>query len=482
MVPLVNGCQPSNSRQEVDTSGGDASSGLTADGDISATSTGPALVEGCTSHLDCTENVDRPACDPVSQSCVACTTDNIDACASEASICLMGECGPCNAAPDPDDACADAAVARGNEAVLCDTASGRCIECSVEHPEICGSAEVCDTEAGRCVPCASNENSVCSGATPICNMQSQTCQPCQFHRECVSLIGSGCNLMTGACLPGPDDASNVVFHVKDEFVEGADGSEDFPFSQIKKALDVAGPEVTIFLHEDGDGPIGDDFSQVVTIDGVRVVALIAGEGEKPTWTESLIPDSVPLSVGDGAAVFLEGLHLSGIRVVGPGSVLHIDDTYVVDHANGEVVASYGATVYVRNSIIGDHLGGTALSVVGSNVWLTYATVVSPSMALLCDGAELGSIRNSLLLSSSGELDCPELQLLHSVVEPAGEAEQDWFRDWNAGDFRLGDGILPDALGITVWQTDATLPDPPFDIEGDPRPTEEGVDYVGADVP
>ena len=293
--------------------------------------------------------------------------------------------------------------------------------------------------------------------------------------------GSGCNLVTGACLPGLNDASNTVFHVKQESIEGADGSAEFPFDLVSDALDAGGSEITIFLHENEyEEP---DFTKAVMIDKGRTVALIAGDGEAPTWTWPFPLSAViaPLTINAGATVFVQGLHLSGTRVGGPESALYLDDTYVVGHENEELIASDGAYLYIRNSIIGDPLGGTGVLVVDSSVWITYTTIVSPSVALLCDDVDTGSIRNSLLLSSSEELSCPNLQILHSVVSSAEKDNRNWFRDWDASDFRLGNAALPDALKATVWQKDATLPDPMVDIEGDPRPIEKGEDYVGADV-
>jgi len=95
-----------------------------------------------------------------------------------------------------------------------------------------------------------------------------------------------------------------------------------------------------------------------------------------------------------------------------------------------------------------------------------------------------NVRNSLLLASTDdpEIDCMTDSLDNSVTEAdVGELNTNWFvvGGYATGNFHLS-GLAPAAIMTAAqWQQG----DPPTDIDGELRPTEDGTaDVAGADVP
>jgi len=440
----------------------------------------------CQSPSDCPEP-NRPVCALETGTCVECTPAALTAC-SPGAVCLLDTCSSCSDAPEPDAACESAAISTNEPTPICDPTSGQCVQCTEAIPSSCGPDGVCDPTSGRCVQCTQTDATPCRGATPICALDTQTCQPCRVHAECMERIGAGCNLATGRCLPGPDAAPNAVVHVRQTALPSGvlpDGSPERPFYYMFAALQAAPSDATIILHEGDDGAI--DLSDSALIQGTRAIAILAAAGERPTWNSALAP---PLLVDPGARAFVRGLRIVGgtvgARVHGDPdaphtTALYIDDTEILDYQQHGIEASAGGAVFLRNAIIGSHAGDASVRLSDSSAWLTYTTLVSPVTPLSCTNARVGSIRNSIVLSPSAQLDCPPLDVLTTVTGQTSLSEQGWFRDWEHSDFHLGEYAPPILQQTPAWWADATLPDPSLDIDGDPRPSPRGVDYVGADV-
>ena len=89
---------------------------------------------------------------------------------------MSGDCVACNDMPNPDEACLGA-----------DPALPVCVDTS-------------------CVACAEGKTDACTGTTPICNTENNTCEGCTSHDQCAD---TACNFDAGNCI----DASAVKVDV-----------------------------------------------------------------------------------------------------------------------------------------------------------------------------------------------------------------------------------------------------------------------------
>src|SRR5690606_13952999 len=137
----------------------------------------------------------------------------------------------------------------------------------------------------------------------------------------------------------------------------------------------------------------------------------------------------------------------------------------------------------------------ALAIDGATANITYTTIIgglgSTAEGLSCTaGATVTVVDSIVLLQSDNEpVTCEAATFDHSVseVELPGATNVNagnfndaspWFTNVATGDFHLS-GMHPTAIDTAArWTAD----DPPTDIDGDPRPTDEGPDYAGADIP
>ena len=374
--------------------------------------------------------------------------------------------GPCAV----DEDCSDAT------APLCNPA-GECVSCD-EMPEpnaACAgldpAAPICD--AGACVQCTTEDASACGGTTPVCDDATNACVGCSEHEQCGD---AACNLFTGACLPG-----DAVVHV----------GPGQMFATIGEAVGSfgVGTEGTIVVHQA-------DYNEAVTVDGGRVVAVVANEGDLPLW--GLLAGGAPQLVVDDGTVLIDGLRLSnngssmhpGVRL--DAGAAWLDRSLIVGNAGGGILAQAGAELVLRNCFVGGGVDSTVLNSQGAVVDVFYSTLganLGASTAITCNAASTVTVRNSLIVSRDAgpEVVCTGLTASNTAAEAMldgmgnvalGDMSTTWFQDYNGGDFHLT--MPPITVATTARWEDG---DPPIDIDGDARPQLDGApDVAGADVP
>jgi hypothetical protein len=361
-----------------------------------------------------------------------------------------GECGTCDAAKDPDGACA------GVDPGLPLCVGGACVQCTAAAPE------------------------ACTGKTPVCDGTTNTCVPCDAHDQCGE---AACNLFTGACLPDDDAA---VVHV-------GGATPDFDDLTAAVASFAAGDEGTILVHE----PMA-SYDESVTVDGGRVLAFLAAAdaAAPPGWI--LSGGGAPqLAVTMGSTVLIDGLRMSGnandVVLSLDGGRVWLDRTRIVQNSGGGIVAQNAAELVLRNCFVGGNGAGLAgsfgIDVVDSDVRVLYTTVARNDEATIDSIRCMGStvdVRNSIVVGrDANSIECPGIVISNSALDETvgtnpnvGAADPTWFVDATS-DFHLTAAGAMVFADVALWNTG----DPPTDIDGDPRPAVDVTsDHAGADVP
>lgn len=411
----------------------------------------------CMGAADSTSAAGTSSASSASESDTTTSTPCVDAsdCDDPTSpICEDMRCSPCTAAILPDDACA------------------------LRSPD----APVCRDD-GACVACTPAKAAACVDATPVCNADTNTCEPCSFHADCP---GSACEILTGECF-----AKTCVRHV--------DGDGDADSLTLQEAVAGLDDDCVVVVH-DADGGYPENVS-IDTPDEFSV-ALVAAEGESPSITGFGGSAGPLLALSDGPTIYVEGLRFAG-NVVGEVGVaadsvkLYLDRVQVVANQGGGVTIANGSLVRMRNCFIGGNGIGESTTpgarVTASTLHLTYTTIAGNDAAmedsLVCNVASVVTARNSILLGHDYySIDCAPLSATYSMFDEviAGDGndvvtviDDGWFVDASAGDLHLtAEGILR-FLNIARWEAG----DPRVDIDGNPRPSEPGTtDLPGADRP
>lgn len=368
-------------------------------------------------------------------------------------------------------------------APICDAALGECVPCD---PAAGGDAACAEADTGTpacldgvCVECTAGVLDACQGVTPVCDEETNECAPCTEHDECGD---AACNLFTGACLPA------------DAVVRVGVGQD---FSSIGAAIDsfAAGEEGTIIIEQG-------DYNEAETVDGGRVLAFLANDGEIPAWDTPGASMAPQLTVVDGTVV-LEGLELSGNgSSTSPGLLVDggrawLDRARVADNNGGGIVAQNSAELVLRNCFVGDGTNGAnGADIDGASATIVYSTLgagfdnFGDVYAISCNDPVAVSVRNSILVSldnATGEMSCPDAVVSNTASETLlpgknnvalGDVGLNWFDDIDTGDFHLNSPPI-DVATAAVWEAG----DPGVDIDGDLRDAVDGVTGVaGADVP
>lgn len=395
-----------------------------------------------------TGNDDTTAEPPDSGGGLECARD-ADCLDPDAPACIVGNCVGCYAATDPDSLC----TGRSPDLPACG-ADGACVQCSAENVTACGAA------------------------TPVCDAADGTCSACTRHEECP---GTACDIDTGACFPA--DCLLVV---------DADGGGHYADLDSAVQSVAANSSCVLQIHTPADDI---EYGTPITIAAGRRIALL-GQDELVAGLGVPYNQDRPavLSVESGAAVYVSRLRLTGGEIVVGAASLWLDR---VDARN-----PWGATVHtvdpqadvtLVNSWIrgGDYELG-AVRIDAGHVDGVFTTVLGDGVAVGCAPQATSTIRSSLLISWSSvdAIDCSGIDLSYSALEEqyAGAGNQSlgaaqplvWFEiDYDAGGIvRLTDAS-PQLLGVTArWATG----DPPWDIDGEPRPTMDGtMTFAGADT-
>ncbi len=376
------------------------------------------------------------------------TTGTPEGC-TDASTCPGGEvcedamCMPCQDASDPDAACADA---------------------DAQTP-------YCDG-AGTCVACLAD---TCDGATPTCDPQVG-CVPCTEHAQC------------------PDSACHLL---------GPFAGTCFDASEVVPIADIAALETAFMALAPGDNAVFD---------------LAPGTYEVSGFFTSVADELAIL--GHGAATITGGatnvvatnqtLYVAGLGIVtGPFRVfscgnpgrLWIDDTTIVDYVmpvttscethvrrsfvmgTDTTIDAQGATVFVENSaIVAAPTAGLALT--DSLVDIRYANIIGAGNGITCSDGASGSVRNSMVVSTSGFVSVDPacgLDFANNAVGPnaqgvdVGDYDPSWFVSPGSGDLHLSASGQATFAGIAQWEED----DPLVDADGDARP-QDAPGYPGLD--
>jgi hypothetical protein len=446
----------------------DACSTTCADGECTSSGTAPTTVSATAPETSITATTaDSSSTDPLP------TTTTVDPdssttppeqgcrddseCDDQTPICVAGTCVACSSATDPDAAC----MSRDPDAPVC-----------------VGDA---------CMQCDEDNQTVCTGTVPICDLATNTCVGCTAHAQCPA---SACHLDEGSCLP--DD---VVYWVDGDAGNclAADGTIAAPFCTIGAAVDLVGQasRATIRIAATG-APYG----ETIVIDGDRVVALLADGAESPAW----FGIAAPTLTVEGATVFAERIGWRS-NALDPAVALDdatawIDRSEIVLNQGGGIELVSGSILHLRTSVIGAGGSGLAdrqaLLVDGSTIDVVASTIAgndgSMTQSIRCVGGGGGSVRSSIVVGlDPPSISCLGLEVDDSAIDTmglggGGNLELDdfnagWFVDAAGGDFHLVAGTAFEGLG--VWHTG----DPTVDLDGDPRPDRDGApDVAGADVP
>jgi len=353
-------------------------------------------------------------------------------------VCVDEVCSPCTAATDGDAACEE----KNAGAPACRD-DGECVQCTPSNPSACGDV------------------------TPICG-EASACVGCTEHEQCAA---GACELDTGACF---DEGCTVEVNPGDDIEE--------------EALDGC----VLHIHAGA-------YAQSVTLSGVKVALLGAGDGDAIIGGE--LGNSTPsLRVLAGATVYVEGLLINGNDGGGLGvevndALVWMDRTQVVANTGGGIALSNGADAAVRNCFVGGNVINdvAALDIDGATADILYSTLIAADQfgdgaALRCVANEAPSIRNSVLamIGAPSEIQCASANITYSASETLQPGTGNvmlpsvmpaWF-DSLTDDFHLD--MPPAAIATAAeWQAG----DPAVDIDGEPRPDVVGtVDVAGADVP
>jgi hypothetical protein len=326
---------------------------------------------------------------------------------------------------------------------------------------------------GRCVACTPSNIGACEGTTPVCDGAVNECVGCGFHEQCPA---SACDIATGACF-------------EEGCVVEVDGDGGADYSNIQAAV---ADGCVVIVHELNGG---DTYSQF-EVDGVEV-AILAADGEEPLVAG--LAGNPSLSVTGGAVAYVQGLRFSGNTIAEGVSVnganLYLDRSAVVNNTGGGIVLENDAMGDLRNSFVEGDADVVAMTVDGSAAEILYTTLGGQfdAPALTCTDPTEVTVRNSIVVSRATTTDiaCPDATITYSATETlfAGTGNvaigsfdmvdaTTWFANYNGGNFGLtaaGEGVFAD---IALW----VVGDPPTDIDGDPRPTQDATpDVAGAEV-
>jgi hypothetical protein len=430
-------CYSPNLPSSSDETGG--SDTTTSDGSWATQETGPGEASSLDSNPMPTSDAGSPTIDVGNGDTSTTNGGCIDAgdCAL-GEVCVDAICGPCDAAVDPDGACADASP----------------------------SAPYCDGPAG----CAACTAAVCTGETPACS-PSLGCVACTEHAQCPE---SACHLM------GPDAGS--CFQLSDV----VDVSDAVEFQAEFQSL---APGQQRVFRVTGTMPGMGSYS-LVDVE----IAIIGGPGAalEGGYTNLFFVDADSLlyvadaEISDGAfrafnndgGLWLDDIDLYAFAVGARNSgELHVRRSRLTaqDDGGSSIAIQSSGSLYAENSALGpDTAIGLQLED-GAAADLRYVTIAGNDAGVECGSGLSGTVRNSIVASTGATSisACNGLDWVDNGVDELGYGEQigaydaAWFVDPEGGDFHLSVAGAVGIGDIAEWDEG----DPLVDIDGDLRPTE-----------
>jgi len=412
-----------------------------------------------------------PVCDSGSGRCVECTR-NSECPTPGKAFCVANQCVGCQApgasASDPTGA-TDGGASDGGGAIDAGVAG----PCSGAKP-VCAET---GSLAGQCVECASSTD--CSGSKPICS--ANLCTPCTTDQQCADKGGG-----PGVCMSHQD--SRCASEAETIYVQNSTGCSGG-----------AGTVLSPYCRpQDGVNAVTTSKRVVVLTGGTALSEFIVTRSDSPLV--SVIGRQNPM-IGAGAAnkgihvqrgnVYLRGLRIEGAGtsaaepgiVVESGATITMDRCYVMKNAGGLLVKD-GAGFDIANSVFAKNESGNVGAAVFGGVYLGVAGVSLPHRFWFNTIAENGQFAIGCASST---------QQLSGMLfyNNAGGDVSNCTLEVGSWTQTSAPNLLPKGFGTIVgnprFSSDetyhltqqstspcrdfvaSTAEHPPFDIDGDPRP-------------
>lgn len=299
---------------------------------------GGGLCVACGADAQCASgSAATPLCEVASGKCVACLQSS--QCGEAAPICVEGACVACNAIGVVATAC----NARSAAKPVCESSTGKCVECVGSGD--CGAA-----------------------SKPICSQN--TCRACSADAECVAKAGAS----PGVCMAHDDGrcaaAGEMIFveNVTAKCANTSPGTAAMPLCGLQEGINAAkaggkalvvlkGPEAVFGASYAGPGKLA------VVGQGGAIVGPGAAAGLSVTAGELYV-----------RAIAIEGGIKQG-AVVNAGATLQLDGAMVRNNKGGGLLVD-GGTLVLTNSTISGNGPGDLAGILWGGIRLTNATVAT----------------------------------------------------------------------------------------------------------
>lgn len=343
-----------------------------------------ALLSGCSLFYDVVPFArDMGGCEPSP----ACTLTDMHVASDGGGSHDLG-CEMVCTTPQPDlmPACTPATVATSCASAsqpICDTSSEMCRGCtsSADNSQCAAhanGANVCNTSTGKCVEC--NVNADCTSSTkPICETTANTCRACKANSECTSGV---CEFSTGACVPATmialvDHAGmGVTACEAARTAAGAQTGNDaaHAYCDIGSTANVTVNGLAdgrAYLLVAGYGGGGMAYNSITSIPRTTT---IVGPGFAATNRAVVNGTAVnpAVTLGSLATLTLDGLELTagaasnqGINCNHAGATLIVRNSYI-DGNNGAGIGATSCAVTLDANIVYQNTGG-GLNINGGSV-------------------------------------------------------------------------------------------------------------------
>lgn len=405
--------------------------------------------------------------------------------------------------------------------------AGECVSCvELDCPTLDPEKPACNTLMGLCVECTSNDD--CPDNEPFCDVNTATCNTCTTHEHCPD---TACNLETGECFPEDNiiyvdntPTMNNMMYCSDN--PGNNGHDPLvPICRLSIALTKVVPDepATIKIKQ---GQLPQDQANAVP-PGVTV-AIVRNGGTPATLARN--GSAAALSMSGQSLVFVHRISAFSTTkgVTSPLIQCSGDSTLWLDRVN-LFDGKYGVTatdcmVHIRRSVVFQNQSGgiditTSNDMSMSKLWLensfvtdngdvfgirvakrSFLEVVYSTIVANTKGAPMVPqitcvtiaqnpnmrLRNSFLADDNNlyvtgcdQMDVADDDSNYKIIGTSLQSLVDLgaAMSYNAGVVRPK--INGPLAGVATWK----VGDPADDYDMDNiRPTREGPDYAGADIP
>jgi hypothetical protein len=423
-----------------------------------------------------------PMCDSGSGRCVECLGNSSCTTAAKA-FCVAGKCEGCNVpgASSSSGGSVDGGVKDGGG-----------VDAGAAAPACVGTKPWCASEGtmvGQCVQCLTSAN--CSGSTPICG-SSSTCEGCSADKQCADL-GIG----PGICMYHDDKRCAVetetIYVQNSTTCNVGAGTAASPYCKPQDGLGAVNAKRRVLVLTGGaalsvwEANFADN--QQVSAIGRQQATISAGASD------------IGVHVTKGN-VYLRGLTLQGasslnVKAVQPGIVVEGGAALAMDRCRifafaGGLLVKPGANFDVANSVIalnssgqfgttvffgGVFLGGSAPATGPKRFW--FNTVVNnDDRGILC--ADPQPLFGILATGNGNTGDYATCEMDKTSVWGSGKTSSDGNTSYS-GDVSLDSSYHLKTTNRCYDLIDPATPHPTYDMDGEvrPKPTTGKLD-CGAD--